>query len=370
MAREECGSKRRRKEVEKKWDWAQVPKKHVLLKISYLGKAYHGIAWQDIDKFPNANTVENELFKALRSCRLIENRKKCSFSRCGRTDRGVHAAANYVSLDLRATREDKPYDYCQILNSLLPGDIRIVNFWEVSPDFDARFSCLKRLYKYFLYCHPLMDLRKMYVGAQHLVGTFDFRNFCKVDPNQTLNYERTIHSIEVFKIASDLVEVQICGSAFLWHQVRCIISILTLIAEGKENENICKELVDISKVFRKPLYEMADERGLVLFDCHFQGINDEMFENLRKTELRELENYNENLKMSVNDKDPTLSFQHMLVEVTREKAVLNCLLGERAPTFWAKTKKKYTKLMKRGTETSLEERVAFKKMRENGKQMS
>lgn len=35
------------------------------------------------------------------------------------------------------------------------------------------------------------------------------------------------------------------GNAFLWHQIRCIMGVLLLIGEGKEESIIINELLDI-----------------------------------------------------------------------------------------------------------------------------
>jgi hypothetical protein len=59
------------------------------------------------------------------------------------------------------------------------------------------------------------------------------------------------------------------GSAFLWHQVRHMVAILFLIGQGLESPSIIPELLDISKNPCKPLYEMASDAPLVLWDCIF-----------------------------------------------------------------------------------------------------
>ena len=45
----------------------------------------------------------------------------------------------------------------------------------------ARFDCKSRTYKYF-FPRGLLDLQRMEAGGQNLVGSHDFRNFCKVCP--------------------------------------------------------------------------------------------------------------------------------------------------------------------------------------------
>lgn len=96
---------------------------------------------------------------------------------------------------------DNIEDYGSIINNLLPDDIRIQGYAVVPPYFDARFSCLYREYKYFFNLKN-MNLEKMKEATQKLIGTHDFRNFCKRDENmiaedeEEQNFYRRIFSIK------------------------------------------------------------------------------------------------------------------------------------------------------------------------------
>ena len=59
---------------------------------------------------------------------------------------GVHAAGNYVALLLRAKKGDA-LDYVGMLNGVLPLDIRILAAERAPESFDARHSCLYRIYQ-------------------------------------------------------------------------------------------------------------------------------------------------------------------------------------------------------------------------------
>lgn len=168
------------KKKQKVVDWEDAKFGHFLLKIAYVGTSYNGNAYQ-ID----CPTVEGKLFEACVRAKLIENRQKCAFSRCGRTDKGVHGRGNYVSMDLRLKdgkhgAPAQPYDYHCLLNRMLPPEIRVLSCHRVPVSFDARFNCLYRVYKYFFWATPELDLERMERAAQLFVGTHDFRNVCKV----------------------------------------------------------------------------------------------------------------------------------------------------------------------------------------------
>ena len=62
------------------------------------------------------------------------------------------------------------------------------------------------------------------------------------------------------------------GSGFLWHQIRCIVALLLLIGQGREEISLIKSLLDIEKYPSTPNYQIASEQPLVLFDCQFEGI--------------------------------------------------------------------------------------------------
>ncbi|KAL4897317.1 pseudouridine synthase [Aspergillus ambiguus] len=199
--------------------------------------------------------------------------------------------------------------------------------------FDARFSCRERQYKYFFtqpafsptpgpggfaprandksgtvpkYREGWLDIDAMREAARMFVGRHDFRNFCKLDTSKQIeNFERIIYHSDIelvdprstplgyvvqpgFKAledasaeqssdssaatvpaASQVYVFSLQGSAFLWHQVRHMVSVLFLVGQGLESPSIVSELLNVSKNPRKPGYEMASDAPLVLWDCIF-----------------------------------------------------------------------------------------------------
>lgn len=71
----------------------------------------------------------------------------------------------------------------------------------------------------------------------------------------------------------DIYELRIQSSAFLWHQIRCIVSVLFCVGSGVEQPELVQELFDLNKFSWKPLYSLAYELPLVLFDCEFDVPN-------------------------------------------------------------------------------------------------
>lgn len=69
-----------------------------------------------------------------------------------------------------------------------------------------------------------------------------------------------------------MCELLVHGSGFLWHQIRCIVALLLLIGQGKEEVDLIKSLLDIEKYPCTPNYHIASELPLVLFDCQFENV--------------------------------------------------------------------------------------------------
>lgn len=273
-----------RKGKAKPFDSAAYQVRYVALEVSYLGSSYHGFATQgDTD-----NTVEGHLFRALKRVRLVPQDatwQTVRYSRCGRTDKGVSALGQVVSLQLRsrahatapvpAHQEELEYPF--LLNRVLPDTIRILGWADAPPDFHSRFGARWREYKYFLVQREgSLDLASMQAAANLFVGLHDFRNFCKMDVDQVLTFERKILDFRIEEspaggIAGRRVYMlHVRGSAFLWHQVRCMAAVLLMVGRGEEKPDIVGKLLDLKATPSKPYYNMAAEEPLMLSGAAYE----------------------------------------------------------------------------------------------------
>jgi tRNA pseudouridine38/39 synthase len=286
------------KKPQRSFDLSKYTTRRVALRVVYFGWNYHGLAAQ-VETTPRKSaigrtdgagslreldTIEFRLFQALLKVKLIdEDIKKCNWTKCGRTDKGVSAYDQVVALDIRSnqkqsdepTDDDSELNYIYMLNRHLPSDIRVYAWAPVPKDFSARFDCQYRRYHYF-FPNKGLDLDKMQAACELLKGEHDFRNFCKFIPSSTVrNFERVVMDAAIRRVPARQGErlqfsyLDIKGTAFLWHQVRCIMGLLFLIGRGKEDPRIIKELFDITKHPAKPEYEMASEIPLVLCESGF-----------------------------------------------------------------------------------------------------
>lgn len=85
----------------------------------------------------------------------------------------------------------------------------------------------------------------------------------------------------------DMCYLRIEGTAFLWHQVRCMAAVLFMIGNRLEEPTIVADLLNIEKFPQKPQYRMASDQPLVLAECHFNHlqftIDPEAADKLRQT---------------------------------------------------------------------------------------
>ncbi|KAK3147086.1 hypothetical protein QOZ80_3BG0277890 [Eleusine coracana subsp. coracana] len=275
--------KRTNRKGHEKGNVSHCSKRLVALKVMYFGQRFYGFSSEGQAE----PTVESEIFKALERAKLlVGSRKESCYSRCGRTDKGVSATGQVISLYLRSNIKDvggdglhekSEIDYVKVLNRILPRDIRVLGWCPVPADFHARFTCLGREYKYLFWKGDL-DIADMQKAASKFIGEHDFRNFCKMDAANVSNYRRCITEFNISASNKrsnngELCSMIIKGSAFLWHQVRCMVSVLFLIGQVLEPPSIVDSLLDITRTPRKPQYKMAPEVPLILRSCVFDNAN-------------------------------------------------------------------------------------------------
>mmetsp|Transcript_7260 Transcript_7260/g.10350 ORF Transcript_7260/g.10350 Transcript_7260/m.10350 type:complete len:589 (-) Transcript_7260:65-1831(-) len=189
-------------------------------------------------------------------------------------------------------------DFAQSINNVLPNTIRVLGWSPVSDGFSSRFSTKSRTYRYFFVRRDL-DLSAMEKGLDNMKGRHDFRNMCKMNCEEVDNFERVFIYGKIVTTAKRSDEKaayadytpcstssepdgsdtyrQICyfeikGQAFLWHQIRCIASVLFMIGKGLESPDIVTELLDIKKNPGKPNYPFAPDLPLVLHRCEYGNL--------------------------------------------------------------------------------------------------
>lgn len=128
---------------------ARLPKRKVAVMMGYAGSGYKGM-----QMMPDQKTIEGDLFAAFIKAGAIskanaDDPKKSSFVRCARTDKGVHAAGNVISLKLIIEDEK----VVEKINEHLPAQIRIWGIERTIGSFSCYQACDSRWYEYLIPSH-------------------------------------------------------------------------------------------------------------------------------------------------------------------------------------------------------------------------
>ena len=207
----------------------------LLLTIQYLGTRYGG--WQaQTNALGIQQVIEEALAKIFRQPVRIHG--------AGRTDAGVHAAAQRAHFDAPFTIP--PRGLVLGVNQLLPPDIRVMHAEAVADDFHARFSAKAKTYEYRIWNAEVadvfaaethahvakrLDATLMHEAAQELAGTHDFAAFTVVDP-EVASTVRTIEAIAVWR-QGDAIRISVTADGFLRYMVRRIAGSLIEIGRAK-----------------------------------------------------------------------------------------------------------------------------------------
>ena len=163
----------------------------------------------------------------------------------GRTDSGVHAAAQVIHFDTSAART--PRAWVLGANTRLTPAVALQWAGEVPVGFHARHAALRRIYRYCIlnrsarsalmrtraaWIHLPLDAEAMHAAAQALVGEHDFSAFRSMEC-QSKTSVRRLERIEVRR-AGDYVWLEITANAYLHHMVRNIVGTLIAVQRAAE----------------------------------------------------------------------------------------------------------------------------------------
>jgi tRNA pseudouridine38-40 synthase len=171
--------------------------------------------------------------------------ERVSVGGAGRTDAGVHALAQVAHVDL-AREWDTDTVRDALTAHLRPHPVAVVAAERVAPEFDARFSAVKRHYCYRIVNRRAdltldrgrawrvpkpLDEAAMHAAAQRLIGKHDFTTFRDTEC-QAKSPVKTLDQLDVVR---DGEEVRVITSArsFLHSQVRSMVGSLVAVGEGR-----------------------------------------------------------------------------------------------------------------------------------------
>jgi tRNA pseudouridine38-40 synthase len=174
----------------------------------------------------------------------------------GRTDAGVHGLGQVIHFDTDAVRSERGWLFGT--NSNLPRNIALTWVGEVNDSFHARFSAVRRRYRYVIFNRPVrptflakrttweyrpLDEKRMHEAARHLLGEHDFSSY-RTLACQAKSPVRTVHHLDVQR-NKDLVIIDIEANAFLHHMVRNIAGVLITIGADERPTDWAQEVLEL-----------------------------------------------------------------------------------------------------------------------------
>ena len=266
----------------------------IRLDLAYDGTFFSGWAAQ-----PGLRTVEGVLTSAL----VTVLREPVRLTVAGRTDAGVHAAAQVVHFDAsteawaalpgRSDRLPEAALLTRLAGVLareaqvsLPrtprgaGDVVVTGARSVPQAFDARFGALSRRYTYriadaaasrdparratVLWLPDRLDVRAMGASAVPLLGEHDFLSYCK--PRQGATTIRTLRTLTWRRAAggpdAGLVVLTVVADAFCHSMVRSLVGAGLAVGQGRKPVTWPGEL--LAARTRQSAAPVAPPHGLTL----------------------------------------------------------------------------------------------------------
>lgn len=274
----------------------------IRIDLAYDGSLFHGWAKQ-----PGLRTVEGELTTALGTIW----RQDIAVTVAGRTDAGVHAAAQVAHFDSSLmqwqTIEKNKGQAAKRIQGLLARqfselvhtqnmsrsltkhafqdqmpDIIVHQVEAVSSDFDARFSATGRKYCYrigdeqtkidprrradVLYLpRTRVDVDKIQEVLEDLLGLQDFLSFCRPRPGATTI--RTLRRIEVDRNEDRIICFRLEADAFCHSMVRSLVGALVEVGRGRRDRDWIRAL--LLRPCREHGVPIIGARGLTLEEVEY-----------------------------------------------------------------------------------------------------
>lgn len=207
-----------------------------------LDLAYDGTDFSGWARQPGRRTV----------CGVLEDtlsmvlREDVRLTVAGRTDAGVHATGQVAHVDLPSAVDVDVLP--KRLSRALPADVRVFEARIVPPEFDARFSAMRRHYEYRVTdavagAHPLrrldtlswprpLDLDALVEASALLLGERDFCAFCRRREGATTI--RELQRLDWTRAEDGVLTAYVSADAFCHSMVRSLVGALLAVGEGRK----------------------------------------------------------------------------------------------------------------------------------------
>ncbi|KAF2364972.1 Pseudouridine synthase I TruA [Trinorchestia longiramus] len=262
-------------------------KKMFAVMLSYSGKGFLGL-----QNNPPHRTIEGELLKVMQAKDLLTD-TEClrlqivNFQRAARTDKGVSAAKQVISVRLPIS-DGEEGKVMEDLNALLLPQIRIMDIRRATRSFNSKNWCDCRTYSYLAPSFAFAPLdqvtspefRISETGLAELrglmakyLGTRNFHNFTIRKKPTDANAKRFIQLVEVddpfVREGVEWILFKIRGQSFMMHQIRKMIGLVMSICRGLTPVSVLDESFTHAKIETPK----APGLGLVLEQPHYDIYN-------------------------------------------------------------------------------------------------
>ena len=212
-----------------------MPRYQIL--VEYVGTNYRG--WQIQKK---GQTIQNVLQDKI--SKLLKD--KINIVGSGRTDSGVHAAAQSAHFDCKTQIQNKDKFLKSINHFLNNKMIAVLDIIKKNQNFHARFSAKERIYKYVIFNQispPVLnhergwhimkklDVKSMQKGGKKLIGTKDFSTF-RASSCNAKSPIRTMKEVKIKSLNNKII-IEFRSQSFLQQQVRSMVGCLKYLGEQK-----------------------------------------------------------------------------------------------------------------------------------------
>lgn len=214
---------------------AQPSLQRVALLIQYVGTRFYG--WQ---RQPNHRSVQEEIENAIAS--VVGHR--VVIHAAGRTDTGVHAAAQVAHFDVVTLIP--AHRWADVINARLPDDVLIRASAAVPSDWHARFSASWRRYRYTIYTearpnlfarslswhyyHAPLDESKIQKALFPMMGRHHMAAFQRANSSRPHAWVE-IQAAECVR-ADSFLYIEVQASGFLYGMMRLLVGLLVEVGRG------------------------------------------------------------------------------------------------------------------------------------------
>ena len=251
--------------------------RRVRLRVRYHGAQFRGFA---INK--DVNSIEGVLTEVISTVA----RHKVQINVAGRTDAGVHARGQVITIDIPAAT--RLSTFVRSVNALCKPHIAVSEPEWVDNDFDARYSAIWRRYRYTVHNGDTPDpmlldrswhvsrplsLPLMNLACDAIIGEHNFSAFCRkqeqIEGAPIPSMNRRVYTARWIDEGNDILVFEIRANAFCYQMVRSFVGFFVDVGLKHRPPSDMREALLLGD--RAHGSQVAPAAGLTLWDVGYPG---------------------------------------------------------------------------------------------------